>query len=965
MNKNINKNSALEATSSLLVDKEFMSKYRKLDKGIRSHLRPMLFGDSEKNYKILNKLRRLKKPNEISDIEEVIILSDKKHILPDLFPTEPQILHNEYLLDSIDNRKFLNVLNLTVKKNLDKLIGFFKLMSELNNHILNKEYFESEDVIRDVIKNYGYSHFILRKMVLLNELSKVEDIELTFIYSEIEKYNNNGNNKVLSSLQQCYDIEMGFFNLKKSVMNISDFECYVNTVIRIPFLYKNYTNNVSNADNALKYSMQSSIIDGIMFLKFNKDIYDCESFYYVKKIIGVMDHNKVNIDDLSKFYLNVYEDDVEDIFFKQSSAWYEIEGVGDYRVLQDLFVDDPNSNYLDLGNNIYKLSGTLTKIINDYDLLSLLNPNVLGDDLNSNLKVLVNKGAITRSAIFNYSIASTDGNIDFNQENLYWIMGNTRELPRSINYKLLRKIATRSQDLECKIIYYLLIHKQSRSELDNHRLRKYLEQLVIESFNGDLINFIEHQSSKSDAVARFTYDTCTVDFIARLTHIIKDTVLITETRARLHRWMWKNTDDQTYFERARTLLIDHQINKIRNELHDNRIYVDAQRLSDWISDEMVREFTSVLSNIEKTGLTEHYDSPQLYFLVEKVYKEFCSNNIYGISSYLGRRIRHGTFKGTIFKNITSYMENNYSTNDQMLKIIWAKWKDEYEVLIENITATYLHVESDLNPKGIIKPNINNYEKKIIVKACIQNLMNSFSVNGSSVQLNNLLIEYCWRMIEVDLKNINQFLNATQSEVLDFTVTPRSTYNQKYLNLFFKELRIKVRESFSRVFEWFKRPQSVAPKAEVVLLIRAVIEEVRESYSNLKYNDEQLVSDIILFGGAYHVIYDALYVIIFNAAKHGDSTKNLDILIDFNSNVQKLFISISSHIYDYQDEKVINDVLKISHDADVNNAQLYEGRSGILKLHHLEQTDTNFSIEKIGSENAKVEVVISYKVAHNV
>lgn len=28
------------------------------------------------------------------------------------------------------------------------------------------------------------------------------------------------------------------------------------------------------------------------------------------------------------------------------------------------------------------------------------------------------------------------------------------------------------------------------------------------------------------------------------------------------------------------------------------------------------------------------------------YSEFCSNNMFGIASYLGRRIRHGTFKGT-------------------------------------------------------------------------------------------------------------------------------------------------------------------------------------------------------------------------------------------------------------------------------------------------------------------------------
>lgn len=965
MNNHISKEVILESTgNSLLVDKEFIGKYKKLDKGIRSYLRPMLFGEVEKKYKTVNKLRKLKKPDEISDIEEVILLSKKEHILPDLFPKEPKILHDEFFLESISVDKHLSILNLTVKKNLEKLTDLLMLISELNNCILKKEYIESENIIKGIIDNYGYSHFLLRKMVLLNELSKITNIDLLFIDSEIEFYNNSGKNQILSSLQQCYDVELSYFNLKKSVMNISDFECYLNTIIRIPFLYKKYSNDKSNEDIFLKYNLQSSLIDGLIFLKCNKNIYEYDKFYYLSKIIGLLSDNSIDIDDLARFYLSIYGDDgddIEDIFSKQSSAWYEINGVGSYRVLQDLFVDNPNSNYLDLNSNINKLSNYLTEIISDYDLLSLLNPSIVEKDSDSGLKYLINKGAVTRSAIFNYRIALTDGEVDFKQDTLYWIMGNTRELPRSINYQSLRKMATRSDDLESKVIYYLLIHKQSRSELDNHRLRKFLEKVVIEEFNGDLINFIDHQSKKSNAVAYFTYEICTVDFIAKLTHIIKDTVLITETRAKLHRWMWKNTDDKAYFERARTLLIDHQINKIRNELHDNRIYVDAQRFNDWISEEMIREFTSVLSNIEKTGLTEYYDSPQLYFLVEKVYKEFCSNNIYGISSYLGRRIRHGTFRGTMFNNITSSMEKSYSFNNQGFNVIWEKWKNEYDVLINTITTTYLHVESDTNPKGIIKPDINNHEKQIIAKACIQSLMNAFFVNGSNVQLNNLLIEYCWRLIEVDLKSVNQFLNTTQTEVLNFTVAPKSAYNQKYLDSFFKELRIKVRESFTTVFEWFKRPQSVAPRADVVLLIKAVIEEVKESFGNLKYNDQQLVSKFVLFGGAYHVIYDALYVIIFNAAKHGDSSKELNISIDFNSEVKRLFISISSDIYDYQDESYINKVLKISNDADINNAQLYEGRSGILKLHHLEKTDTNFSIEKIVCKEAKVEVVISYKV----
>ncbi|MEK6202433.1 MAG: hypothetical protein N2B04_00105 [Psychrobacter sp.] len=953
--------------SNLLVNKDFMSKYKLLDKNARKHLRPLVFDNLDKPYNKINKLRKLLRPVDIVNIEDVILLCDDNEVIPDLFPKEPRILQKEYFLDSIPIDKHLNILNLVVKNNIDKLTALIKTLLELNDFILSKEYLEAERLIEVVIDNYGYSHFIIRKIILVSELSKLEEVELIFIDEFVQKFNSYGENQILSSLQQCYDVEMSFFSLKKSVMNISGFECYLNTILKIPFLYKDYNYKKNDLDMSLRYNLQSSLIDGLLFLVRNSEIYAYQDYHYLKLVLKLFEESRVDIEDLAAFYLENFSIDTEDIFSKHSSAWYEIEGIGNYRVLQDLFVDDPNSDYLDLAINIENLYSNLHAVINKYNLSNLLDPSMRTNSFKSNLELIMNDGAITRSAIFNYTVALNKGEISFDQHGLYWIMGNTRELARSIDYKLLRKIAKESDNLESKIIYYLLIHKKSENELDNHNLRKFLSKVILDDFDGDLISFIEYQYGKSEVVANFIYETCTVDFISKLTHIIKDTVSITDTRAKLHIWMWEKTSDKNYFERARTILIDHQINKIRNELHDNRIYVDAQRFNDWISDEIIREFTSVLSSIEKIGLTEYYESPQLFYLVDKVYQEFCNNNIYGISSYLGRRIRHGTFKGTMYKNIVSFMEQKYNIDEQSHIVGWKEWKEKYESRIEQIIDTYLHVKSDVKPKkpkGLIDPETTAIEKKVIVQSCIKDLMKIFFEQGSNINLNNILIEYCWRLIEVDLKNVNQYLKSTQSEVLQFTKPPQVAYNQESLNIFFKDLQVKVRDSFSIVFEWFKRPQSVAPKAEIVLLVRAVIEEVKESH-NLKFNDQKLLSEFVLFGGAYHVIYDALYVIIFNAAKHGDSSKPLEIVINFDNNSRKLFISIASHIYSNQNEELIIQRLKVPSNADISNAQLYEGRSGIMKLHHLEQTDGNFSIEKIACLDNKVMFTISYKVANNV
>ncbi len=52
--------------------------------------------------------------------------------------------------------------------------------------------------------------------------------------------------------------------------------------------------------------------------------------------------------------------------------------------------------------------------------------------------------------------------------------------------------------------------------------------------------------------------------------------------------MGQTSGEKVYLDRARTLLIDHRINKVRNELDDNRIYVDVARFHEWFDDELLR-----------------------------------------------------------------------------------------------------------------------------------------------------------------------------------------------------------------------------------------------------------------------------------------------------------------------------------------------------------------------------------------
>ena len=115
--------------------------------------------------------------------------------------------------------------------------------------------------------------------------------------------------------------------------------------------------------------------------------------------------------------------------------------------------------------------------------------------------------------------------------------------------------------------------------------------------------------------------------------------------------------------------------------------------------------------------------------------------------------------------------------------------------------------------------------------------------------------------------------------------------------------------------WFKRPISVSPKASLSLLYKAVVAEVRETFPNFDADtDFEENEDIELVGGPYHVLYDAFYVVVYNAAKHGHPDGEIDrefgILHDHERRRRAVVVTITSDIRDDASEEFVNERLRI-------------------------------------------------------
>ena len=943
-----------------------LKELKKLKVSTRNKVRALSSAKDKESVKIFNGIRKKGSVQEIVQSEITIraILKDNS-VIPETFPIETQTKDNYLRVATLKLSKQLAILDCLVGREYEKLSGFLNDLSELNSSIILGRSVDADNIFKKIIDDYGYSHLLLRKSVLFRSANETRS---EIIEGFLEDCGLRDNNNIVTSLIHCYKESQDFLGMKRSILNNrnnEEWNKYSKDILRIAF--HPHAKNKSELSSLILSCLQSSLIDAIVISKVNSRLFDVEKYPNLSLAFDALERASLGADRIVELYESF--DDAEDLFYHQSSAWFENGDVISYRQLQDHFYDAPESYYLDLNEDLVSSIESWVAVDKIGDLISakdLTKHSICG------LKKIEESGLITRSSILNFLIYKAEGACYISESDLLELMGKTSALARTLHVKYAKNLAAGLDSDLARIIIYLLVAKRSRSELDNHKLCSSLQRFVIKNNDRSLLKFFEYLAERNMHVAQYTYEVCNEDFISTLTRLIKSSLMITETRADLHKWMGDVTGDPAYHDRARSLLIDHQINLVRDEIDDNRIYVDTIRFTEWLADEVGQELSSLLLVMEHNNELMSGNEPQLISIIERCYSEFNSNRYFGIASYLGRRIRHGTFKGHLYSDVISIEEGSeFLTSDYINKAKWDNWKKSYEEKIDSIIVDKLHVESSQKKEGFLRPNIRDIKKQEILLACMADMLRDF---GENQQINNtyqLIVEYCWRLAEVDLKSINSYLKNRKQQLISFEELAPSRgglygYELMLYRDFTRELQKRISEKFSIMYGWFKRPQSISPKASLGLLFKAVVVEVQQTFK--KFNpatDFTEDADIELIGGAYHLLYDALYVVVYNAAKHGkvNGYFDHDFRIDYESSVKALRCKIVSENSDGHSDEYIRSKIQVSPDEDIDNAQTDEGRSGIRKLYNLERYDNSFNIDQIDCVDGNVVIQFSYRLVH--
>lgn len=163
-----------------------------------------------------------------------------------------------------------------------------------------------------------------------------------------------------------------------------------------------------------------------------------------------------------------------------------------------------------------------------------------------------------------------------------------------------------------------------------------------------------------------------------------------------------------------------------------------------------------------------------------------------------------------------------------------------------------------------------------------------------------------------------------------------------------ELNGVVDQRFETAKSWLTRPTNFSPSASVSLLVDAVIDEVSHRHQlQLPVIDIPEDADIDLIGHRFHLVYDALFVLVVNAAKYcrrGTRTRIGARRDDEDDRYIGLVIEIASSVDPCEADERFRRIEE-EMTADVDNAMDIDEQSGLRKPGAI--LSARFAVEAIG------------------
>lgn len=920
---------------------------------------------------VMNSLRREAKPSEIGLATEIILSSPTglKLFSPRLAASSLEEIQQRPFYDTarIDVEIAIQIAKL--KLNQDDVIDAIRKLREIDDAFFSGDASEFSRHVAEHVETFGLSLSVMRRAIS-SRYTRISTAQSYDISTITRVFLGSRRNIVAAALDEACDWERSYAEVRRKYVNlVSSGRIKGSSAHLVLDLFNLEKNDISDALQA--HGRWSAL-----------DI--CEFLCWIRRRLAttpeILDQIKLpdkvesafrecfsqaRLDDL----LDMVTDEVDFQDYKSLPhlpAWRQYEDIADFKISIESRLSD-------------RLSGTFPARRWPKEISSVSTPSLadLAADWRKRPRRGGKQGMLYRTLKLLPHLIEPEPETVTDGELLLHILNNTVDvalLTSTEEIKRCWKPSTNDQlynYLRCAILW-----DADGGGLSRHAFRRALQILVAERFDGSILKLFIHLDTDARHVSEHLFGQCTESFLTELYHIYPTSEDVINSQIELYEHYGATRKNSGATDIARAQKLNLRLRRVRGALDDTRLFVDPLKFVQWGLENLsptLRDFADVKHLLNTSTPTPIATSAELATLEDSrsrlssvlnaAFREFCENKFYGIESYVGRRIRHGTLVGMLVDelrpeveacvrdceyrapNFSSYLKNWLAALDSKVRVFGEK---------------YLYVRTKDKPDGIIISNGDGPEKRAVLQTMERRVLSVLEPNQPVSQAVAVIYEYCWQLVEFDLSRARSHIIAIASSSIIDPSDHISNLSDGPSDLVMKccrHLNTALRTRCETLSSWLTRPSSTSPSASFDQIFQVVLEEVFARYPASKPDIQYSGSTSLdVFGHRFHAIYDILYILVDNAARHGLPNGVLRFSVETVSvspEIRTVRMSLKSDITSssFDDTKLS---IETALNGDLDNALITEGRSGIRKIRRLVQEYSEFNRFSVNFDEKSVE-----------
>lgn len=568
------------------------------------------------------------------------------------------------------------------------------------------------------------------------------------------------------------------------------------------------------------------------------------------------------------------------------------------------------------------------------------------------------------------------------------IFDRTANLEALMSERELQDLQVCASDHERAIVAVLALalYRSKSAEPDiDFDFRTQLVNYVIENFSGSIPKFIDSVSAKHPNVASYLTSALDEVMLQKLYGLVRSASEADAIRREILRIMGAKLNRMEYIIEAEAIETRAKVAKLKGYFDSSRMFVDSVAMKKWLVAntsafaEKCKELPSVMraivsraygsSTVEASeGDIDVVERRHRYErMVEQVASEaflvFCTNNEFGLESYLARRIRHNTLQGIMTSDIDAVLNDHVHrpivSGTPFGKSLHA-WKNHYIARVERLRKELLQFRSDSKPNALFSAAVDMSDPA--TRLGVRQLAHSALISGPEL-LDDLVVSFCWQQIGPQLESAARYIRvAMYNEVVQEMNHALMHYDGQQEQKIKAQLLTNLASVLQQVASWFQIPQAGFASATIPEICNIIDIEHGRSARPTNVSVDAVCARY--YGITVHRLYDCLAVLMHNAFVHGRSDAEVDVSVKCapieGTALHELSVEVVSMLPEVGAEVSISRVRAAVDSIECSADLVTEGYSGIKKVKVITKMNEGQSTLRYSVRGGRVCIAFTLK-----